>query len=805
MIPDQDPSPTAATELDGMPAPVSSAGTLAAGTRIGAYRIRRALGEGGMGQVFLAEQTAPVHRDVALKLIREQIASPLALAWFEVERQALAQMQHPAIAQIFDAGTTAEGHAYIAMEYVEGESVTDYCQSHALSREARIALFIRICQGVQHAHQKGVIHRDLKPANVLVRDIDGTPMPKIIDFGIAIGGDARNAGSVSTAHSARAGTAVYMSPEQAGLHGRDIDTRSDVYSLGVMLCEILTGADAASLTGDAHHSTRAAQATLLTALASDAMPGDGEAAATNLLSAAHRLPAELRAILRKALAENRADRYDSATALADDLDRHRQRRPVSAMPQTRTYRTRSFILRHRLGIAMASIIAIALLVGVALAVHGLGEARQSAKLAQAEALKAERIAQFVRSMLAGIDPDRARGMDNTLMHTILDEAAKRVGKELSEQADVRARIERTIADSYGSLGDYELAQQHFAAAIDAARSARLAPGEIGRIAAGASINLWNQGHLQEALVAAQEAFAMVEHLPAEDRDRLSVESTLASMEAATGNPEVARQRFLRVLALQRKLFGDDSEDVQSSIDSLSSVDIDTARFDEARPLLEELLATRRAKYGDEHSRTFAAINGLAIIALEQKRFADAEKLLAPQLPLIERIFGKEHPIALRLISNLGGAIRQQDRNEDARPYYERSAALAQKLYGAQSPPAIIAESNLSLLLRDSGDLPAAEARARTAASNSDIVWASNAYRGIMHRELATILVQEKKFAEAESELGIAWDVLLHAEGYGAQHPRSQDVVDTFIQLYQAWHKPQREAEWRSRKTAAPAP
>ena len=475
------------------------------------------------------------------------------------------------------------------------------------------------------------------------------------------------------------------------------------------------------------------------------------------------------------------------------------------MPQTRAYRTRSFILRHRLGIAMAGIIAIALLVGTALAVHGLGEARQSARLAKAEALKAEQIAQFVRSMLAGIDPDRTRGMDNTLMHTILDEAAKRVGKELSEQPDVRARIERTIADSYGSLGDYELAQQHFAAAIDAARSARLAPGEIGRIAAGASINLWNQGRLQDALVAAREAFAMVEALPAEDRDRLSVESTLASMEAATGNPEVARQRFQRVLTLQRELFGNDSEDVQASIDSLSSVDIDTARFDEARSLLEELLATRRAKYGDEHSRTFAAINGLAIIALEQKRFADAEKLLAPQLPLIERIFGKDHPIALRLISNLGGAIRQQDRNEDARPYYERSAALAQKLYGAQSPPAIIAESNLSLLLRDSGDLAGAEARARTAANNSDIVWASNAYRGIMHRELATILVQEKKFAEAENELGIAWDVLLHAEGYGAQHPRSQDVVDTFIQLYQAWRKPQREAEWRSRKSPAPAP
>ena len=799
----KEPSATAATELEGATIHSADGETLAPGTRLGAYRIRRALGEGGMGQVYLAEQTTPVHRDVALKLIRAQIASPLALAWFEVERQALAQMQHPAIAQIFDAGTTDEGHAYIAMEYVEGTPVTEYCLSHALSRDQRIALFVRICQGVQHAHQKGVIHRDLKPANVLVSEIDGAAMPTIIDFGIAVGGRVSADGTVSARHVVRAGTAVYMSPEQAGSHSRDIDTRSDVYSLGVMLCEILTGADAGLLTGNVHQSARAPHETLLTALASDPRALDFGSASLHMLSAARNLPDELRAILRKALAADRADRYDSAAALAADLECYRQRRPVSAMAQTRIYRARSFVARHRLGLAAASVMVAALLVGAGLALHGLGEARRSAIAAQAEAAKAERIAQFARSMLSGIDPDRARGMDNKLLHTILDEAADRVGRELSDQPDARAQIERTIADSYASLGDYELAQKHFAAAIDAAKAAPLPAGEIGRIAAGAAINLWNQGQLKDALAAAQAAFAIVTSLPAENRDRLSVESTLASMEATGGNPEVARQRFLRVLALQRKLLGNDSEDVLMSIDGLSSVDIDTARLDEARALLEELLESRRAKYGDEHSKTFAAVNGLAIIALEQKRFADAEKLLATQLPVIERIFGAEHPVTLRLISNLGGAIRQQDRNEEARTYYERSAMLAQKLYGAESPATIVAESNLSLLLRDSGDLAAAEARGQTAVKGADVVWADSAYRGIMYRELATILVREKKFTEAEAALNTAWNVLANAEGFGAQHPRSQDVVDTFIELYQAWNKPQREAEWRARKTPAP--
>ena len=800
---DKDPSVTAATEFEGAPTNADDTGVLAAGTWIGAYRIRRSLGEGGMGQVYLAEQTAPVHRDVALKLVREQIASPLALAWFEVERQALAQMQHPAIAQIFDAGTTEDGHAYIAMEYVEGAAVTDYCKSHALDRDHRIALFIRICQGVQHAHQKGVIHRDLKPANVLVREVDGTPMPKIIDFGIAVGGDTTKEGTISTAHAARAGTAVYMSPEQAGSHSRNIDTRSDVYSLGVMLCEILTDADAASLTVDAHHSTRAAQVTLLSALASDATPGASASSALGLLSAARKLPAELRAILRKALAADRADRYDSATALAEDLERYRERRPVGAMAQTRSYRMRSFIARHRLGLAAASLVVIALLVGAALALHGLGEARQSAKLAQAEALKAERVAQFVRTMLAGIDPDRARGMDNKLMNTILDSAAKRVGDELSDQPDVRAEIERTIAGSYASLGNYDLAQTHFEAAIAAARTAKLPRGEIARMAARAAINLQNQGRIADALVAAQAAFAEVESLPVEDRDRLSVESSLAGVESVAGKPEVAIERFHRVLALQRKLFGDDSDDALTTLDDLTDADIDANHLDEARTLLEELLGRYRARYGDEHSNTFGAINSLAIVALEQKRFADAERLLAPQIPIIERQFGPDHPVTLRLISNLGGAIRQQDRNDEARPYYERVAVLARKLYGPENPTTVIAESNLSLLLRDSGDLQAAEAHGREAVKYADIAWADNGIRGIMHRELATVLVAEKKYPAAEDELNQAWKIFTQAEGYGPTHPRSQDVVDTFIVLYQAWGKPQREAEWRSRKKPSP--
>ncbi|HSS07831.1 MAG TPA: tetratricopeptide repeat-containing protein kinase family protein, partial [Rhodanobacteraceae bacterium] len=629
---------------------------------------------------------------------------------------------------------------------------------------------------------------------------DGAPAPKIIDFGIAVGGAPGAQGAVADAATVeRAGTVVYMSPEQLSPRTRDLDTRSDVYSLGVMLYEVLTDSEASAVTSAPHRSGRALQHTLLGG------DDDFDASSNELMAAIHNVPDELRAVLRRALAPDRAERYDSAIALAEDLDRYREHRPLKAMPPSRLYVARTLLRRHRLAIAAAGLVAGALVVGIAVAIAGMREAQRSAAIAQTEAAKAEQVADFARSMLAGIDPDIARGMDRSLMRLALDSAAERAGKELAGQPAVRASIEHTIADSYAAIGDYPLALKHYEATLALADSAHLGIEERAKLTLRRAEMDDDQGHMDDALNGAKRAVSMLAALPADNRMRLFVESRLAGLECDAGHAELCREQNQRVYDAQRKAFGEDDADTLATLHGLARAYSDLARYDDARKIYGTLIEKYKAQLGPEHSKTLGAINGLAVVDLESKNDVEAEKLLRPILEIDERRFGPDHPVTHTAVNNLGGAIRGQGRNEEARPYYERALALSTKLYGIDSYATVVAENNLSLLLRDVGELAEAEKHARISVAHADEAFgADSAYRGIMHDGLGSILTHEKKFAEAERELDTAWNILFNAKEFGQNHPRSQEVVDHYIDLYVAWSKPDREAAWRARKKTVAA-
>jgi hypothetical protein len=394
--------------------------SLAPGTRFGRYILLASLGEGGMGAVYLAEQTEPVRRRVAIKLSRQRRVSAEELARFAVERQALARMSHPAIAQVFDAGTVEDGTPYFVMEYVEGELLTDFCASRALDLEARIELMRRVCLGVAHAHQKGVIHCDLKPGNILATEVDGQGQPKIIDFGIAraLGAGGRDGSS---------GTPGYMSPEQARGAG-DIDTRTDVYSLGLLLHELVSGRPYRDLER-------------LGALSLEGLRDALAQETPRPLPAIHGLPAarrrELDAILARALALKPESRFAGAAQLAEDLGRWQAKLPVEALPDTAGYRLRCMLRRHALAASIAALALLALVGGLIGTGYGLQEANAQRLEAEARRAELEKVVAFQQRLLGSIDvPDFARAW----VRGVIDRANDEGGPDAAENLALAARL-----------------------------------------------------------------------------------------------------------------------------------------------------------------------------------------------------------------------------------------------------------------------------------------------------------------------------------------------------------------------------
>src|SRR6266849_5592405 len=645
-------------------APTETAADLASVEKIsfGPYRLLQRLGEGGMGEVWLAEQSKPVQRRVALKLIKAGMDTREVVARFESERQALALMNHPAIAKVFDAGSTPEGRPYFVMEYVAGIPITAYCDKHRMTTRQRMELFMQVCEGVQHAHQKAIIHRDLKPSNILVSEVDGKPMPRIIDFGLAKATSQRLTDeSMYTRVGAILGTLEYMSPEQADSAGEDIDTRTDVYSLGVVLYQLLVGALPLDLKKLAYEE-------ILHRLRDKEVPkpssrilmegGDSAITAKNRGTDAPSLTRQLRgdpdAVVLKALEKDRKRRYGSPSELAADLGRYLHNEPVSAHTPSAAYRTRKYIRRHRLGVAVATgLLAILPAFAVVQRVQ-LQRTRLERDRANRERDRATRITGFMTGMFQVSDPSEQRG-NSVTAREILDKASKDIETGLAKDPETQAQMMHVMGDVYEKLGLYPRAQALQQQSMEI-RQRVLGPEHPDTLTSmnDLALDLDDSGHYAEAEKLEREALDISRRvLGPEHPDTLMLMSNLANTLWQEGHYPEAEKLNRETLDLRRRVLGPEHPDTLKSMTNLAIVLSREGRDAEAEKLEREELDISRRVLGPAHKGTLTSMDNLAIVLSREGRNAEAEKLEREALDISRRVLGAEHPQTAASIYNLG--------------------------------------------------------------------------------------------------------------------------------------------------------
>jgi serine/threonine protein kinase len=539
--------------------------------RIDAYRIVRCVGEGGMGVVYEAEQEAPVRRTVALKLIRPGMDTDHIVTRFETERQALALMTHPHIARVYDAGVAADGRPYFVMEFADGTPITQFCDERVLTLAERLELFDQVCGAIHHAHQRGIIHRDIKPSNVLIVSQDEDAAPKIIDFGIARAIDRRGAHRTQVTRLGQVvGTAVYMSPEQAGLTAHGVDTRTDVYSLGVLLYQLLVGEPPF----DPDPGTSTIDEFYRKLREDDPVRPSGRCRQLGRDAATVRaLRGDLDWIVMRALEKDPERRYASATELATDVRRYLAHKPVAARPPSTVYQMGKFARRHRLAVVSTVAIALLLITGTVGTVIGLVQARRAEGRAVAEAETSETITDYFTQVFELADPD-ADGA-NVTAREILDASAEKVQEKLADQPGTRGRVQASMGEAYMGLGMYGKARAMFAEALPLLREAY---GE-------------DHPHVYDLL------------------------NELGILALELEDHEAARDYLEQALSIAERTQDPDSPDIPPILKNLGNAAVGMNDLPAARAYLERALATRKRLYGADHfsvARTLSSMAGLAV-------------------------------------------------------------------------------------------------------------------------------------------------------------------------------------------------
>ncbi|MGA2744394.1 MAG: serine/threonine-protein kinase [Candidatus Sulfotelmatobacter sp.] len=758
---------------------LGATGTLEAG-QIFAQRFQlvRRLGEGGMGQVWLAEQTSPVRRQVALKLIKAGMYDEAVVQRFQSERQSLAIMVHPAIAKVFDAGTTPQGQPYFVMEYVPGLPITEYCDQKKLKISDRLELFVQVCEGVQHAHQKAIIHRDLKPANILVVEVDGKPVPRIIDFGLAKATTPRAAGeTVFTQLGQFMGTPGYMSPEQADpgfQYGvQDIDTRTDVYSLGVVLYVLLAGLQPF----ETKQRQKQPLDELLRKLREEEPPlpstkvrsnrdtsaATAEARGTEPRQLTSLLRGDLDWITMKALEKDRAHRYSAPSDLATDIQRYLNHEPVGARPASAGYRLRKYVRRHRVTVAVAAGLVLLL------AAFSVLQALQLRRITR-ERDRATRITDFMTGMFKVSDPSEARG-NSVTAREVLDKASNDMGTGLAKDPEVQAQMMQVMASTYLNLGLNARAHELAKRALDA-RLSLLGPDDpktfesmtqLGRV-------LDHEGHEPEAEKMERQALADERRILGPD-DPLTIEtmSSLAWIVQTQGRFDEAEKLTREVIAIATRRLGPESTPVLGAMSSLGGDLWNQGRYAEAEQEYRQLLDVDRRVLGPDHPGTLNAMSNLALTIGTEGRLSEAEQIYREALATERRVLGPEHLTTVGTMSNLADLLSAEGRHAEAERLLRESLPIHLRTLGPEHPRTLLTQYELADELSEEGHVQEAEKLHReTLVAMVRVIGPEHPSTLVCQSSLARDLIRRGRYTEAERNARAAFDAL--TRNLGSQHP-----------------------------------
>ncbi len=784
-----------AGEEESIPTASFGGSAVGPGGQVGHYKLLSILGEGGFAVVYLAEQQGAVKRRVALKVIKPGMDTKQVIARFEAERQALALLDHPNIAQVFDAGMTDAGRPYFVMERVKGLSLTRHCDQEKLGIEERLKLFLQVCEAVQHAHQKAIIHRDIKPTNILVAIEGNNPVPKIIDFGVAKAlSQPLTERTLYTEQGQFVGTPEYMSPEQSQTTAQDIDTRSDIYSLGVVLYELLIGAlpfDPKELRkGGVDHIRQVISeteprtpSTRLTSLGEEATKV-AQRRRIEVGTLAKRLRKELEWIPLKAMRKERTRRYRSASELADDIQNYLNGAPLIAGPESTMYQIKKFVKRKRaLVTGIAAVLAVLIAGVVVSTVLAIGQARARAE-AERQAKISQAVSDFLcEDLLASVDPTKAKGRELTI-RSFLDTASENLKGKFKNQPLVEASIRRTLGWTYRMLGELKAAESHLERTLQIRRDqlGQEHPKTLESMGALGWVYCDQGRYGQAEQLWAKKLEISRRVLGDEHPITLVSMNDLGIAYMDLGRYDEAEQLFSKKLQISRRVLGE--QQVTLGVGNLGQVYERQGRYDEAEALYLERLEIGRRVLGDENPYNLIFMSFLAGVYRQQGRYDEAEALYLKTLKMQRRVLGEEHAYTLWSIEGLARLYTGQRRYEEAERLFVKALGGLQKVRSKEHRDTVRCMNGLAELYTSQRQFDEAESLLTKALEiSSRTLGDDHPWTLTSKNNLAVLYKEQGRYDEAESLLLEA--VNGRKQRLGQTHPHTLDSMNNLIELYEA--------------------